>query len=356
MELVLRADRVLIDGELRPAAVGGRRRRASRPSARSTPTIGGRERRRAAVGRGAAARLRRHPRPRQRTGHRLGGLRHRDRGRGGGRHHHAGGHAAGLRSGDHHGRGAAHQTGSGRGQLPRRRRVLGRRGARTTSTTSRRSPQAGVAGFKCFLADSGNPNFAHLDAGAVPRARWRGSPNSDSVLLVHAESARRHRRQPAAGGRGYASFLDSRPDAAEEDAVALVVDTAAETGARAHVVHVSSARVLPLLADGQARRGPRHRRDLSALSDVRRRDDSRRRHRVRGRARRSATAANRELLWAALRDGTLDMIVSDHSPCAPELKGDGDFGRAFGGISSLQLGPRAVWTQAVAAGLRAGRR
>lgn len=57
------------------------------------------------------------------------------------------------------------------------------------------------------------------------------------------------------------------------------------------------------------------------------------------------SGANRALLWDALADGTIDMVVSDHSPCAPELKGDGDFGAVFGGISSLQLGPRAVWTQ-----------
>jgi allantoinase len=61
--------------------------------------------------------------------------------------------------------------------------------------------------------------------------------------------------------------------------------------------------------------------------------------------------ANRELLWSALLDGTLDMIVSDHSPCAPEMKGDGDFGRVFGGVSSLQLAPRAAWTQAARRGL-----
>ena len=129
-------------------------------------------------------------------------------------------------------------------------------------------------------ADSGNPNFAHL----TPESsgwRWHGSPTSDSVLLVHAESHHVIAGQPATCGRGYASFLDSRPDAAEEDAVALVLDTAAATGARAHVVHVSSAQVLPLLADARRSRRARHGRDLPALPDVRRGDDSRRRHRVR---------------------------------------------------------------------------
>jgi allantoinase len=59
---------------------------------------------------------------------------------------------------------------------------------------------------------------------------------------------------------------------------------------------------------------------------------------------------NRELLWQGLADGALDMIVSDHSPCAPSMKADGDFGSVFGGISSLEVGPRVVWTHAAERG------
>ena len=59
-------------------------------------------------------------------------------------------------------------------------------------------------------------------------------------------------------------------------------------------------------------------------------------------------AANQALLWAGLRDGTLDQIVSDHSPCTVEMKEleSGDFGAAWGGISSLQVSLPAVWTAA----------
>ena len=207
---------------------------------------------------------------------------------------------------------------------------------------------AGVAGFKCFLADSGNPNFGHLTPIQFRTAMARIA-ELGSVLLVHAESNHVIAASPRPCGRGYASFLDSRPDAAEEDAVALVLDTAAETGARAHVVHVSSARVLPLLAEAKrsgtpvtaetcphyltfaADMVPDGATEFAACPPIR-------------------DAANRDLLWAALLDGTVDMIVSDHSPCAPELKAAGDFGRAFGGVSSLQLGPRVVWTQAAQRG------
>lgn len=207
---------------------------------------------------------------------------------------------------------------------------------------------AGVAGFKCFLADSGNPNFEHLTPAQFRSAMARVA-ELDAVLLVHAESAAVITESPAAHGRGYASFVRSRPDAAEEDAVALVVETAAATGARAHVVHVSSAQVLALLAEAKragvpvtaetcphylafaAEAIPDGATEFAACPPIR-------------------SGVNRELLWAALRDGTVDMIVSDHSPCAPNLKGDGDFGRAFGGISSLQLAPRAAWTQAAQRG------
>ena len=58
--------------------------------------------------------------------------------------------------------------------------------------------------------------------------------------------------------------------------------------------------------------------------------------------------ANREHLWAALVDDEIDMVVSDHSPCTADLKqqGGGDFGVAWGGIASVQLGLPAVWTGA----------
>jgi allantoinase len=157
-------------------------------------------------------------------------------------------------------------------------------------------------------------------------------------------------RGPRPAGRGYASFLASRPDAAEEEAVSLVIETAAATGARAHVVHVSSSYVLPLVADAK-RSGVRVTAEtcphyLTFVAET-----------ISDGATEFAVcppireAGNRDRLWDALLDGTLDMVVSDHSPCAPEMKGGGDFGRAFGGVSSLELGPRAVWTQAALRGI-----
>jgi allantoinase len=209
---------------------------------------------------------------------------------------------------------------------------------------------AGVRGFKCFLTDSGNPNFPHLGVDEFRRAASRIA-ELDAVLLVHAESHQVIVDSPAPHGRGYGSFLSSRPDASEEDAVALVIDTARDTAARMHVVHVSSARVLPMLAEAK-RSGVRVTAETCphyltfAAEDI---PDG---------ATQFAScppirdADNRELLWRGLADGTLDMIASDHSPCAPSMsmKAAGDFGSVFGGISSLELGPRAVWTHAAARG------
>jgi allantoinase len=207
---------------------------------------------------------------------------------------------------------------------------------------------AGVRGFKCFLTDSGNPNFPHLGVDEFRRAASRIA-DMDAVLLVHAESHQVVADSPAPYGRSYRSFLSSRPDASEEKAVALVIDTARDTGARMHVVHVSSARVLPMLAaakrDGvrvTAETCPHYltfvaddipdgATQFAACPPIRSED-------------------NRERLWQGLAEGTLDMIVSDHSPCAPSMKAGGDFGSAFGGISSLEIGPRAVWTRAAERG------
>lgn len=203
--------------------------------------------------------------------------------------------------------------------------------------------EAGVLGFKCFLSESGNPNFAHLSPAQFVEAAQRVA-DLDSILLVHAESHAVLATTPGPAGGRYDTFLQSRPDEAEVDAVTLAVDAARSTGARVHIVHVSSAQTLGIIAEAKrsglavtaetcphyltftAETVPEGATEFAACPPIR-------------------SSANREQLWAGLADATIDMVVSDHSPCAPELKGGSDFGVAFGGISSLQLGPRAVWTQ-----------
>lgn len=204
--------------------------------------------------------------------------------------------------------------------------------------------EAGVLGFKCFLLDSGVEEFPHLPPTGFAAAMAE-TGRLGALMIVHAEDA--DEVAECAHGAAYRGFLESRPDAAEERAIALVVDTARATGARAHVVHLSASGAVPTLraarAEGvdvsvetcphylhfEAGSIPDGATELKCCPPIR-------------------DAANRDALWAALADGEIDMVVSDHSPCTAELKrsGTGDFADAWGGIASLQLGLPVVWTSA----------
>jgi allantoinase len=209
---------------------------------------------------------------------------------------------------------------------------------------------AGVFGCKCFTVDSGVPEFPPLDEQGLLQAA-RQAAQIGSLLLVHAEDAATIAGAPGPAGAAYAGFLRSRPGAAETAAIAAVIDAARRSGARMHVLHVSSADAVPLIAaarrDGLAVTAetcphyltltaedvPEGATQFKCCPPIRER-------------------ANRELLWDALSEGIIDCVVSDHSPCPPELKHleQGDFGAAWGGISSLQIALPVTWTQARARG------
>ena len=204
----------------------------------------------------------------------------------------------------------------------------------------------GVFGFKCFLLHSGVDEFPPLDADEMERDMAELA-TFDAVMIVHAEDSRAIDHAPSASGVKYSSFLASRPRGAENLAIAEVIERARWTGARAHVLHVSSSDALPMLATAR-RDGVRitaetcpHYLTLFAEEIA----DGATTHKCCPPIR---EAANRELLWQGLLDGTIDCIVSDHSPSTAELKllDSGDFGLAWGGVSSLQLGLSLVWTEA----------
>ncbi|MGW6196300.1 allantoinase AllB [Kribbella sp. NPDC055110] len=205
---------------------------------------------------------------------------------------------------------------------------------------------AGVFGYKCFLLHSGVDEFPPLDPVQLADA-MREIARFDGLLIVHAEDAHRIDEATEPNGASYEAFLNSRPRVAENEAVAQVIDLARETGCRVHILHVSSADILPLLTkarnDGvriSAETCPHY---LSfAAEDI---PDGATQYKCCPPIR---EASNRELLWEGLRDGTIDQVVSDHSPSTIDLKhlDTGDFGTAWGGIASLQLGLPAVWTEA----------
>ncbi|MCA9493804.1 MAG: allantoinase AllB [Myxococcales bacterium] len=204
----------------------------------------------------------------------------------------------------------------------------------------------GVLGCKAFLCHSGIDDFpASTEAdlrAAMPILRDLGVP-----LLVHAELEAELRGPLPEDHRSYVRYLHSRPKEWEDRAVALVARLVEETGCRAHIVHLSSAGALNILREAKkaglpltAETCPHY---LGLASDE---------------VPDGATAfkcappirerENQHRLWEALMDGTLDVVVTDHSPCTPELKrfDTGDFESSWGGIASLQLGLRAVWTEA----------
>jgi allantoinase len=210
----------------------------------------------------------------------------------------------------------------------------------------------GVFGFKCFLADSGVPEFPPLDGAGLLRAAAAVAALG-SLLIVHAEDAGLLAAAPAATA-DYPGFLASRPPAAEVRAVEAVIEAARRTGARVHVLHLSAAAALPALAAARASGLPvtvetcPHYLALDADSVPAGATEFKCCPPVRD-------AANADALWEALAAGLIDAVVSDHSPSPPELKrpggpGPGDFGTAWGGVSSLQLGLPVVWTAARARG------
>jgi allantoinase len=210
---------------------------------------------------------------------------------------------------------------------------------------------AGAFGFKCFLVPSGVDEFAPVTEpdlrAALPVLASLGAP-----LLAHAElpgpiEAALAKQAADASPRRHGIWLASRPRAAENEAIALLLHLSHEFHARVHIVHLSSSDAAAHLQHAKSQgvcisveTCPHY---LTFTSDeiadgatefkcappIRERE-------------------NREKLWAALGNATIDLVASDHSPCPPAMKlpGEGDFLRAWGGIASLQLGLPVLWTEA----------
>jgi len=208
--------------------------------------------------------------------------------------------------------------------------------------------QAGVKGFKCFLIHSGIDDFPNVTEDdlhlAMPILARHRIP-----LLVHAEleCGDEHVEDWTERSSSYRAFLNSRPRKWENDAIDLMIKLCREHNCPVHIVHLSSSEAIPAIraakdeglpftvetcphyltfaaeeiTDGDPR--------FKCAPPIRERE-------------------NREKLWEAVMDGTIDFIVSDHSPCTPSLKflNEGNLQKAWGGISSMQFVLPAIWTQA----------
>ncbi len=201
----------------------------------------------------------------------------------------------------------------------------------------------GVLGFKSFMVHSGIDEFPNVTAKDLDR----GLPllaRAGVPLLLHAEL-----ELPGAptAGTTFASYVASRPKEWENAAVRLAVEKCRATGARVHIVHLSSAEAVPILQEAR-RAGVRISAEtcphyLTFTAEEVKDGDTRFKCSPPIREK-----DNREALWRSLESSAIDFVVSDHSPCAPHLKlpERGDFDKAWGGISGLQFGLASVWTTA----------
>jgi allantoinase len=208
----------------------------------------------------------------------------------------------------------------------------------------------GVPGFKCFLINPGIDGFTMVTEQrlrlALPHVAQTGLP-----LLVHAELLgpidQATEAQAKADWRHYSTYLQSRPAEAELTAIRLMLSLCREYGFRLHVVHLSASEALPELHAARAEGLPvsvetcPHYLHLFAETIPNGATLSKCAPPIRSRE-------NREKLWEGLRDGTIDLVVTDHSPCPPALKklSEGNFRTAWGGIASLSVALPLMWTEA----------
>ena len=204
--------------------------------------------------------------------------------------------------------------------------------------------RAGVFGFKAFMCPSGVTEFPPLDLDQLREAMTEIAA-FDGLLIVHAELPEpigaAAERLAGADPFAYSTYLASRPPESEERAVVAVIAASLASGCRTHVLHLSASSCLDVVDGSQGRvtaetcphyltfeaeEIPDGATEFKCSPPIR-------------------DAENRERLWEGLRAGALSSVVSDHSPCTPELKA-GSFFEAWGGIASVEVGLRAVWTEA----------
>jgi allantoinase len=210
---------------------------------------------------------------------------------------------------------------------------------------------AGVRGFKCFMTPSGVDEFASVSEADLRRSLpFLARSPSRRPLLVHAEEP--SLLQAAQGDRrSYATFLATRPADAEASAITTIARLTGEFRIAAHIVHVSSADGVTAVASAQAAGVA-----LTAETCP---------HYLTFAAAEIADGAtpfkcappirspeHRDALWRALGGGICSLVASDHSPAPPAMKcvDSGDFIAAWGGIASLEVSLRAVWSGAARRG------
>ncbi|MHA6481904.1 allantoinase AllB [Paenibacillus sp. strain BS8-2] len=201
--------------------------------------------------------------------------------------------------------------------------------------------EAGVIGYKAFMSEPGGPGedaFARVDDYTLLEG-MKIIATTGKVLALHAESEPIVSKLAEAASRegrtSAADFVSSRPIVAELEAIHRALFYAEETGCAIHIVHVSSAAGIGLIAEAR-RRGV----DVTAetcphylvLTDDMLAS--------KGAAAKCApplrSAAEQAKLWETIAEGLVQVIASDHSPCPEEMKNAEQFAGAWGGIAGAQ--------------------
>jgi allantoinase len=213
----------------------------------------------------------------------------------------------------------------------------------------------GVRGFKCFLVHPGIEEFTMVTEEqlreALPYVAETGLP-----LLVHAELPdsidAATKNLEGADWSQYPTYLQSRPQESEISAIKLLISLCREYEFRLHIVHLSTSQALPALRAARLEGLPvsvetcPHYLHFQAEAIARGATQFKCAPPIRG-------AENREQLWSALKDGTIDLITTDHSPCPPAMKrfAEGNFQTAWGGITGLSVALPVMYTEARTRGL-----
>ncbi len=208
---------------------------------------------------------------------------------------------------------------------------------------------AGVLGLKAFLTHSGIDDFPNANAVQIRHA-LKILKKYDKPLLVHCEMEPNpgDANELAGNPNSYIAWLNSRPKSLENEAIKLMIDLCRETGARVHIVHLSSAESIEQIQQARTEGLPitvetaphylffdsEMIRDGNTLYKC---------------APPIREKANKEKLWDALRNNIIDFIATDHSPAPAGLKEveSGNLLQAWGGIAGLQFSLPAVWTGAL---------
>lgn len=190
--------------------------------------------------------------------------------------------------------------------------------------------ERGVMGFKAFMSGSGIDDFPKADLGTLREGMKRAAALGLPVG-VHAEF---DGTEPS-GGTNVREYLASRPIESECAAIQAAIEIAGETKCALHVVHVSSAQGVALIASARLR-GVNVTAETCPHYLLLTGEDMEKIGPAAKCAPPMRDAANRETMWRKLRAGDIQTIGSDHSPSPWSMKLDPNFFKVWGGISSIQ--------------------